>query len=242
MKMRNTTSQLPAALQTALAEYQNARGEFEAARDEAGRIAADMQQHRAAADAAEAEAQQVRQDAAQRMRNAAASPQDLRDLKAKERAAYTTAEDYRAIVTEFEQAHDNAKIKAGLAKLTESTAYRALLRTYADTLMNEVEPMVAPLLRAIAVQERAYAAEADRGTASWEHARDNAADAALARMYGVIQRAFAGFTFDSAGDGVLQAATRPTGRDLFLPISPAATHVRNTLRQAAAQQQRGHTA
>ncbi|MCK4124520.1 hypothetical protein HFK83_19380 [Ralstonia pseudosolanacearum] len=234
MKKPNTPPQLPTALQTALTGYQNARGEFETARDEASRIAADMQQHRAAADATEAEAQQTRQEAAQRMRDAAASPQDLRDLKAKERAAYSMAEDYRAIVAEFEQAHDDAKINAGVAKLAESAAYRALLWTYADTLMGEAVQVVAPLLRAIAVQEWAYAAEADRGTASWEHAHDNAADAALARMYGGIQRAFAAFAFDSAGDGVLQAATRPTGLDLFRPVSPAATHVRNTLRQSAA--------
>lgn len=239
MKQNNTVAALPADLQAALTRHQATREKFEAARDDADRIETDMQKHRTAADAAETEAQQARQEAATLMRSTTTAPQDLRDLKAKERAAYTTAEDYRAIVAEFEQAHVDAKIKAGIAKLDESAAYRNALKTYADTLMSEAEQQVTPLLQAIAVQERAYSLVATPGTAAWEYTNDNAADAALARMYGVIKRAFAAFKFDSAGDAVLQAAIRPAGLDRFLPVSPAATHVR---KEMAAQQQRSRAA
>ncbi|MHA6861991.1 hypothetical protein [Ralstonia pseudosolanacearum] len=242
MKQNNTVAALPANLQAALTRHQAARGKFEAARDEADRIAADMQKHRTAADAAETEAQQARQEAAKLMRSTKTAPQDLRDLKAKERAAYATAEDYRAIVAEFEEAHVDAKIGAGVAKLDENAAYRTVLQTYADTLMSEAERQVALLLRAIAVQERAYDSGARRSNAAWEYMNESAADAALARMYGVIKRAFEAFKFDRAGDAVLQAAIRPADLDRFLPFSPGAIHVRNTLRAKAAQQQRGRAA
>ncbi|MGC5831215.1 hypothetical protein LDP08_11665 [Ralstonia pseudosolanacearum] len=242
MKQNNTIAALPADLQAALARHQATCGKFEAARDEADRIATDMQKHRTAADAAETEAQQARQEAAKLMRSTKVAPQDLRDLKAKERAAYATAEDYRAIVAEFEEAHVDAKIEAGLAKLDENAAYRTVLQTYADTLMSEAERQVAPLLRAIAVQEKAYASGAARGSAAWEYMSESAADAALARMYGVIKRAFEAFKFDRAGDAVLQAAERPADLDRFLPVSLGALHVRNTLRAKAAQQQRGRAA
>ncbi|MDO3622992.1 hypothetical protein Q3O98_18075 [Ralstonia pseudosolanacearum] len=59
MKQNTTTAALPANLQAVLTRHQAARGKFEAARDEADRIAADMQKHRTAADAAETEAQQA---------------------------------------------------------------------------------------------------------------------------------------------------------------------------------------
>ncbi|MHA6915925.1 hypothetical protein ACQUJO_22755 [Ralstonia pseudosolanacearum] len=242
MKQNNIVAALPADLQAALACHQATRGKFEAARDEADRIETDMQKHRTAADAAETEAQQARQEAAKLMRSTKTAPHELRDLKAKERAAYTTAEDYRAIVAEFEEAHVDAKIGAGAAKLDENAAYLTVLETYADTLMSEAKQMLVPLLRAIAMQERAYNNGAARPNAAWEYMNESAADAALARMYGVIKRAFEAFKFDSADDAVLQAAIRPSGLSRFLPFSPGALHVRRTLRAKAAQQQRGRAA
>ncbi|ALF87743.1 MULTISPECIES: hypothetical protein [Ralstonia solanacearum species complex] len=237
MKQNNTIAALPADLQAALTHHQAMRETFEAARDEADRIETDMQKHRTAADVAETEAQQMRQEAATLMRSTTTAPQDLRDLKAKERAAYATAEDYRAIVAEFEQAHDDAKTKAGVARIEEDAAYQTVLETYADTLMSEAERQVAPLLRAIAVQERAYNSEAARGyDAAWEYMNESAADAALARMYGVIKEAFAEFKFDSASDAVLQATVRPSGLGRFPRVTPAALHYRKTVREMAARQ------
>ncbi|KFX81437.1 hypothetical protein LBW59_06105 [Ralstonia solanacearum] len=241
MKQTDTIAALPANVQAALTRHQATREQFEAARDEADRIATDMQKHRTAADAAEIEAQQARQEAAKLMRSTKTAPHALRDLKAKERAAYTTAEDYRAIVAEFEEAHVDAKIEAGAANRDESVAYLIVLETYAASLMSEAARQVAPLLRAIAVQEKAYNNGAPRSNAAWEYTNESAADAALARMYGVIKQAFEAFKFDSANDTVLQAVVRPSGLGRYPRVSPGAIHVIKTKREMAAQQ-RGRAA
>ncbi|MHA6835137.1 hypothetical protein [Ralstonia pseudosolanacearum] len=235
MEQQNT-AQWPAALQAALTEYQSVRSKFEAARDAADRITADIQKHNAAADAAEAEAQQVREEAAKLMRSATTTPNDLRELKAKERAAYSMTEDYRAIVSEFKQAHEDATLSVGMSKREEGLEYSCLLTTYADTLMKEAAAFVAPLCRAIEVQKRAYESEVSpAGKAHWEHFHKSAADAALARMFDVIRAGFSTFEFNRASDAVLQAAQRPAGLSRFKTMSVATKHYRETLRRLAAE-------
>ncbi|MHA6822187.1 hypothetical protein ACQUKI_11705 [Ralstonia pseudosolanacearum] len=232
--MQTTPTPLSTELQAALERYKAVRAGFEQARDEAARIDADLQEHHKAAEAAEVEAQQARTDAAQLMRNTGSSMKDIRALKATERAAYTLAEDYRAIVAEFQTAHDEAAIKAGVARRDEDDAYLAVLRDYADMLMSEAAQLAAPLFRVIRVQElaNAYAAAAPGG-ADWELFSDTARKAALSTLYGVIERSLADFEFDRTSDAVLQAAQRPTDLEGFKVISTAALHRDRVLRQQA---------
>ena len=236
--MQTTPTPFPAEVQPALDRYKAVCAEFERARDEAARIDADLQKHRKAAEAADAEAQQARADAAQLMRNTGSSMKDIHALKAKERAAYTLAEDYRAIVAEFQAAHDEAVTDAGIAKRQLGDAYGALLHTYADTLMAQAAQLVTPLFPALAVQQMANTnAAASPGGADWEYFSTSAGKAALDTLSDVIERSFRGWKFHRASDPVLQAVECPTGLDRFKVVSVAAQHRDDVLRQQAALSQ-----
>ncbi|AMP36823.1 hypothetical protein [Ralstonia solanacearum] len=236
--MQTTTPQLSPDLKASLEAYQDVRKRFEAARDEAGRIDADLQKHRKAAEAAEAEAQQARLNAAELMRNPVSSMKDIHQLKAKERASYTLSEDYRAIVAEFQIAHDEAMYQAGAIKFDEGSAYGGLLQRYADALMHEAGQLVTPLFHAIRVQELANAYAAARGKANWEYTSDSARSAALSRIYGVIERGFSAFKFDSTSDAVLRVASRPAGLDRIKEVSPVKQRHDRVLREQATARQR----
>ena len=227
--------ELSPEVQEALERYKAARQEFERARDEADRIDADLQKHRKAVEAAEAEAQQARADAAQLMRNAGASMKDIHALKAKERAAYTLAEDYSAIVAEFQTAHNDAITKAGIAKREEGDFYNVMLRARADSLMAKAVHLVAPLFPAIHMQEMANAhSAAAPGGADWQHFHETARKAALATLFGVIERGFSDWTPDHTSDPALEAAKRPAGRERFKVVSVVASYRDSVLRQQAA--------
>ena len=233
--MKTELSELSPEVQAALQRHQAAREEFERARDEADRLDADLQKHNKAAEAAEAEAQQARADAAQLMRNTGASMKDIHALKAKERAAYTLAEDYRAIVAEFQTAHSEALTKAGIAKREEDDVYNEVLRARADSLMAEAVHLVAPLFPAIRMQEMANAhSAAALGGADWQHFHETARKAALATLFGVIERGFSDWTPDHTSDPALEAAKRPAGRERFKVVSVVASYRDNVLRQQAA--------
>lgn len=221
--------------QAALERYKAAREEFERARDETDRLDADLQKHRKAAEAAEAEAQQARADAAQLMRNTGASMKDIHALKAKERAAYTLAEDYRAIVAEFQTALNEVLTKAGVAKEEEAGAYNGVLRARADSLMAEAVHLVAPLFPAIRMQEMANAhSAATPGGADWQYFNETSRKAALSTLFGVIEQGLSAWTPDHTSDPALEAAKRPAGRERFKVVSVAALHRDNVLRQQAA--------
>jgi len=232
--MQTVTTPLSTELQETLERYKAARAAFEQPRDEAARIDADLQKHRKAAEAAEAEAQQARDEAAQLIRNTGSSTKELHALKAKERAAYTLAEDYHAIAAEFQAAYDEAINKAGIAKRKEDAAYTGVLCDYAALLMSEAAQLAAPLFRAVRVQElaNAHLAAPPRG-ADWQLFSETACKAALATLFGIIERSVADFEFDRAGDAVLQAATRPTGLDSIKVVSLVAQQRDHILRQQA---------
>lgn len=234
--MQTTTLERHPELQARLEAYQATRTRFEAARAEIDHLDSDAQKHRKAAEAAEVEALQARGDVVQLIRKHG-SVKDIHQFKAKERAAYTLAEDYRAVLSETQAACEEANYKAGAAKYDERSDYTNFMQAYADALMREAEDLIAPLFLAIRVRQSAYAHQAGRGMADWEYSNGNARDAALARMYELIKRGFEDFKFDPATDPVLQAATRPAGVDEIQEVSPA-TQYRDRVRreQAAAQQ------
>ncbi|WP_199029070.1 hypothetical protein [Ralstonia sp. ASV6] len=235
--MQTTTPQLLPELRAPLERYQEVRASFETARDEADRLDAELQRQRKAAESAENEAQQAREEVAQLLREPGTSAKAIQQLKAKERAAYTLAEDYRSVSAELEAAYKEAAAKAGIAKEEERSCHTALLSSYAEVLMAQATNVLEPLYRAIRMQERAYASQTGRGLADWEYRNDDARSAALAVMYGHIKRGLDTFTIDMDGDVVLRAVQRPAGLDRFQELSPAAQHRNLVLQQLAAQQQ-----
>lgn len=234
--MQTTTPQLLPQLRAPLERYQEVRSSFETARDEADRLDAELQRQRKAAESAENDAQQAREEVAQLLREPGTSAKAIQQLKAKERAAYTLAEDYRSVSGELEAAYKEAAGKAGIAKEEERRCHAELLRSYADVLMAQACNALEPLYRAIRMQERVYAAQAGRAMADWEYSSDDARSAALAVMYGHIKRGLDTFKFEADGDAVLQAAQRPAGLDRVRELSPAAQQRNRALQQLAAQQ------
>lgn len=107
--MQTTTQQLLPELRAPLERYQEVRASFETARDEADRLAAEMQRQRKAEEGAENEAKQAREEVAQLLREPGTSPKAIQQLKAKERAAYTLAEDYRSVCAELEAAYRSSR-------------------------------------------------------------------------------------------------------------------------------------
>lgn len=94
------------------AAFEDAKGNFNQARDAALARKAEAAKMRQSADDAEAEAVKTKADRQNLIRSADASPKKLRDLVAKERAAYSLAEDYRELVKEHEAAFEEVKFHA----------------------------------------------------------------------------------------------------------------------------------
>lgn len=237
LPMQTTTPQLPPELQAHVEQYQDIRASFETARDEADRIDAEIEHQRKAAEGAENEATEAREEVAQLLRKPGTSAKEIQRLKAKERAAYTLAEDYRSVMAELEAAHEEAAEKAGIAKDKERRCYVALLSTHADELIKQACTTLEPLYRAIRMQQWAFAAQTGRGMAQWEHWTDSARNAALSVMDGHIQRGLQSFKFDVEGDPLFQAAQRPAGLGRFKEMTPATIHFRRVTKQLAAAQQ-----
>jgi len=237
ISMQTTTPELMPELQAPLKCYEQARACFEAARDEADRLDAEIQLQRKAAEEAEREAKQAREEVAQLLRKRGTSAKDIQPLKAKERAAYTLAEDYRSVMAELEAAYEEACYQVSSAKSEEDGRYAAVLEAYADALMKRAKSALDPLYGAIRVQEWANSARAAHGTATWKYWGESARSAALSVMYDHMKRGFDSFKFDVKGDAVLQAAQRPAGLDRFKEISPAARHLRRVTKQLAAARQ-----
>lgn len=94
------------------ATFEDAKGNFSQAREAALARKAEAAKMRQSADDAEAEAVKTKADRQNLIRSADASPKKLRDLVAKERAAYSLAEDYRELVKEHEAAFEEVKFHA----------------------------------------------------------------------------------------------------------------------------------
>jgi len=236
LSMQTTTSQLPPELQAHVEQYQDIRTSFETARDEADRLDAAIERQRKAVDGAENEATQAREEVAHLLRQPGTSPKEIQRLKAKERAAYTLAEDNRSVMAELEAAYQDAANQVGSVKAKERSCYAQLLSAYADVLMKQTDVVLEPLYRAIQMQEWAYAAQTGKGIADWEYRSTDARSAALAVMYGRIKQGLDTFRFEAKGDAVLQAVQRPDGLDRFKTLSPAARHRNGVLQQLTPQQ------
>ncbi|CAG2159552.1 MULTISPECIES: hypothetical protein [Cupriavidus] len=220
--MNTDTTTLPQRVRDALETYRRDRAAFESARDKAARLRGDLQKHTKAAEAADAEALSARNEAAALMRDTGASMKQIRDLKGKERAAYTLAEDYRAIIAEVQLALEEAELEAGLAKGAESDAYSSVATAYAEGLFEALGDALSPLHHAVHALAHAYQRQAGPGGAPWEQrGYRSAIDAALARAHSVIAHGVKAAAFDASCDPVLSRAERPNGLADFKVASPA---------------------
>ncbi|WP_011298351.1 hypothetical protein [Cupriavidus necator] len=209
-------------VRSALDNHQRERAAFEAAHGKVIRLRTDLQKHEKAAEAADAEALSARNEAAALMRDSGASMKQIRDLKSKERAAYTLAEDYRAIITEVQLALDEAELEAGLTKSAESDAYSSVVSVYADDLFQGLGDSLAPLYHAVHVLTCAFERQACPTGAPWEQRGfQSATDAALAHAYGVVASGVKAASIDLASDPVISMAERPNGLADFKAVSPA---------------------
>lgn len=211
-------------LQVALTQYNDAAAAFISARDNVSRIKADLEKNTKAADAADAEALAARNEAAALMRDAGASMKQLRDLKGKERAAYTLAEDYRSIIAEIQFALDEAILEARIAHRVEADAYCGVLNQRAKELLSSSGQMLRPFIHAIHLLADAYACQARRpGGAQWEQlGYKTAIDAALADAYAVVHHGVSEYPAETEQDDVLATIERPSGRSSFEPAYHAA--------------------
>ncbi|MEN7526497.1 hypothetical protein [Cupriavidus sp. DL-D2] len=218
-----TTQPLNQEVQTALDRYRNAVTAFESAVGTANRMKADLEKHTKAAQAADAEALAARNEAASLMRDSDASMKQLRDLKGKERAAYTLAEDYRSIIAEVQLALDEATLEARVAHLAESYAYTGLVSQHAEELLRSSSQTLQPFAHAIHILADAYSCQArDPGGAQWEKlGYATAMDAALEEAFSVVRKCVKEYGKTSAHDHVLSNIERPSGRANFPPAYAA---------------------
>ncbi|TPQ43131.1 hypothetical protein [Cupriavidus pinatubonensis] len=220
--MTTHTPTLSQRVHSALDRHQRDRAAFEAARDKLTRLRTDLQKHEKAAEAADAEALSARNEAAALMRDSGASMKQIRDLKSQERAAYTLAEDYRAIIAEIQLAVDEAELEGGVIKRAESEAYRGVLSLYAGDLFQGLGDSLAPLYHAVHVLTRAFELQACPAGTQWEQrGYESATEAALAHAYSMVASGVKAASIDLASDPVISMAERPNGLADFKAVSPA---------------------
>lgn len=219
-----TESLLTENLQVALSRYHDAATAFDSARENVGRIEADLEKNTKAAEAADAEALAARNEVAVLMRDTGASMKQLRDLKGKERTAYTLGEDHRSIIAEIQLALDEAILDARIAHREEADAYSAVLNQRAKELLSSSAQVLIPFIHAIHVLADAYACQARRpGGAQWEQlGYKTAIDAALADAYAVVHHRVSEYHAETEQDDVLATIERPSGRSNFEPAYHAA--------------------
>lgn len=121
-----------------IAEHHSACATYAASLEEIARITEYQTKQKALADSAEAEAGQARKEAMRQLRIIDGDPKALRELKAKERAAYTLAEDYQAFVAELENAKDDAEIAAVEIAVALKHKQSAALESYKAALVDDV--------------------------------------------------------------------------------------------------------
>lgn len=233
-----TTQQLKQEVHSALDQYREAAAAFESARDKVSRIKADLEKNSKAAQAADAEALAARNEAATLMRDSGASMKQLRDLKGKERAAYTLGEDYRSIIAEVQLALDEATLNARIARRAEADAYSAVVSRRAEELLGSASQTLQPLFHAIHILADAYSNQAGQpGGAQWEMlGYKTSTDAALERAFSVIRKGVHEYGAAADHDDVLTSIERPPGRSDFQPAYAATVQkLRTELSQRNAQ-------
>lgn len=219
-----TTLQLTEDLQATLSRYREAAAAFDSARDNVSRIEADLGKNTKAAEAADAEALAARNEAASLMRDAGASMKQIRDLKGKERAAYTLGEDYRSIAAEIQLALDEAILDARIAQCAEEDAYSGVVYRRAEDLLNSADETLQPFIHAIRILADAYACQGRRpGGAQWAQlGYETSKDAALASAFAVVRKGVSEYQAAAEQDDVLTSIERPSGRSDFEPAYGAA--------------------
>lgn len=233
-----TTLQLTEDSQATLSRYREAAAAFDSARDNVGRIEADLEKNTKAAEAANAEALAARNEAASLMRDAGASIKQLRDLKGKERAAYTLEEDYRSIIAEIQLALDEATLDARIAQCAEADAYSAVVCRRAEELLSSAGETLQPFIHAIHMLADAYACQGRQpGGAQWAQlGYKTPIDAAMGRAFSVVRKGVTECRAAPESDDVLCGIERPSGRGNFEPAYGAAVRkLRSEFSQRKAQ-------
>ncbi|MEN7528137.1 hypothetical protein [Cupriavidus sp. DL-D2] len=213
------TTLLTEAFQATLDRYREAAAAFNSARDNVSRLEADLERHTKAADAADAEALAARSEAAALMRDASASMKQIRELKGKERAAYTLGEDYRAIIAEIQLALDEAILEARIAQCAEEDAYSGVVYRRAEELFSSAGETLQPFIHAIRILANAYACQGRRpGGAQWAQlGYETSTDVALADAFAVVRKGVSGYQAAEEQDDVLTSIERPAGLGNFEP-------------------------
>jgi len=210
-------------LRGGLSRYCDAATAFDSARDNVSRIKADLEKNAKAAEAADAEALAARNEAAALMRDTGTSMKQLRDLKGKERAAYTLGEDYRSIIAEIQLALDEAILDARIARHAEADAYSVLVSLRAEELFDSASETLQPIIHAIQILASAYSIQAAQpGGAQWEMLGfQTSTDAALEKAFSMIRKGVKESREVEDCDDVLSNIERPSGRSDFQPAYAA---------------------
>lgn len=163
-----TNTQIIERLQTQANTVLAARQAFEAKRDEVTALRAEIALHRKGAEAADSEARGIREETAGLLRALAGQlTKHFRDLKAKERAAYTLAEDFRELVANLELMLEEAEDDARSLLASYLTKANHLRVAYADALIEEGLATLPPALIA-GMRFKATSLDAEDRWATWK--------------------------------------------------------------------------
>lgn len=214
-----TTKHSP-VVQAAITKHNDARIAFETLRDDADRLAAELETHQKAAAAADAEANSARESVRALIRDSNPSTKKIHELKAQERAAYTLAEDYRSIAAEVDALFSLAKVEAGDAKEDERKCFASIVAARRDEQLAALPENLQPVIQAMAIVERSM--HLDGPGASW--AMDGLVslkEAMLREVFSVIERTYDATADDAKQDHLVDAVARPTGRERYDTVSPS---------------------
>ncbi|QBC32401.1 hypothetical protein [Pandoraea sp. XY-2] len=208
------------AVQAAITKHNDARIAFETLRDDADRLAAELETHQKAAAAADAEANSARESVRALIRDGNPSTKKIHELKAQERAAYTLAEDYRSIAAEVETLFAAAKVEAGDAKKVERECFAHIVASRRDEQLAALPENLQPVIQAIALVERSM--HLDGPGAPWAMTGFvSLKEAMLREVFSVIESTYDATADDAKQDRVVDAVVRPTGRERYDPMSPS---------------------
>ncbi|VVE80252.1 hypothetical protein [Pandoraea sputorum] len=208
------------AIKAVIAKHAEARITFEKLRDDADRLAAELETHLKAASAADAEANAARESVKALIRDGTPPTKKMHELKAQERAAYTLAEDYRSIAAEVEALFALARAKAGDAKKIERECFADIVASRRDEQLAALPENLQPVIQAMALVERRM--HLDGPAAPWAMTGFvSLKEAMLREVFSVIESTYDATANDAKQDCVVDAVVRPTGRERFDPMSPS---------------------
>lgn len=207
------------AVQAAITKHNDARIAFETLRDDADRLAAELETHQKAAAAADAEANSARESVRALIRDGNPSTKKIHELKAQERAAYTLSEDYRSIAAEVDDLFTLAKVEAGDAKKDERECFASIVAARRDEQLAALPERLQPVIQAMALVERSM--RLDGPGASWAmNGLVSLKEAMLREVFSVIESTYDSTADDAKQDHIVDAVARPTGRERYDTVSP----------------------